>query len=94
MNAQLVDSIIQVVRALPKAEQKLLIERINLLATEAQPTEEPLKQSEMTSTVAPSQVPIDEEAWEVWRSLGDDAIPGNLENPSVNHDRYLYSKAE
>lgn len=38
------------------------------------------------------QETIDPEAWEVWRSLGDDAVEGKLENPSINHDRYLYIK--
>jgi YhcG PDDEXK nuclease domain len=43
--------------------------------------------------VSPTEVEtIDPEAWEVWQSLGDDAISGRLENPSVNHDRYLYGK--
>lgn len=33
-----------------------------------------------------------QEAWEVWQTLGDDAVEGKLENPSINHDRYLYTK--
>lgn len=36
--------------------------------------------------------PIDPEAWELWRSLGDDATEGQLQNPSINCDRYLYTK--
>ena len=80
MNTQLVKSIIDVVRALPKAEQKLLIESLNQLDNQTQPTLEKIEE------------PIDEEALEVWRTLGDDAVPGCLDNPSINHDRYLYSQ--
>lgn len=76
MNTQLVDSIVQVFQALPQAEQKLLMERLN---------------SFFTSTQSENEEPISEEAWEVWRSLGDNAVEGKLENPSINHDRYLYS---
>ena len=35
-----------------------------------------------------------EEAREVFRSLGDDAVPGKLENTSLNHDLYLYGETE
>ncbi len=76
MNTQLVDSIVQIFQALPQAEQKLLMERLNSLFT--QPSSE-------------DEEPIGEAAWDVWRSLGDDAVEGKLENPSINHDRYLYS---
>ncbi len=30
--------------------------------------------------------------WEVFRSLGRDAQPGQLPNAAVEHDRYLYGK--
>lgn len=76
MNTQLVDSIVQVFQSLPQAEQKLLMERLNSL---------------FTPTQSNGEEPISEAAWEVWRSLGDDAVEGKLENPSINHDRYLYS---
>ena len=76
MNTQLVDSIVQVFQALPQAEQKILMERLNSL---------------FSPTQSENEEPISEEAWEFWRSLGDDAIEGKLENPSINHDRYLYS---
>lgn len=33
-------------------------------------------------------------AWDVFRSLGDDAQPGRLADPSVQHDRYLYGAAQ
>ncbi|UZQ52958.1 hypothetical protein OOK60_10515 [Trichothermofontia sichuanensis B231] len=85
MNNQLVESIIQVVQALPKDEQILLIERLNRLLPEA-------KSSELSATLTTKEEVIDPEAWEVWRTLGDDAVEGKLENPSINHDRYLYTK--
>jgi hypothetical protein len=85
MNTQLVESIIHVVQALPKAEQSLLIEQLNQLLPQA-------PASELSVASPMESEPIDSEAWEVWQSLGDDAISGRLENPSVNHDRYLYAK--
>lgn len=84
MNTQLVESIIQVVQALPKAEQLLLIEQLNRLLPQAEA-------SELSHTTTEDEA-IDSEAWEVWRTLGDDAVEGKLENPSINHDRYLYTK--
>jgi hypothetical protein len=85
MNNQLVESIIQVVQALPKDEQILLIERLNRLLPQA-------KSPELSATLTTKEEVIDPEAWEVWQTLGDDAVEGNLENPSINHDRYLYTK--
>lgn len=76
MNTQLVDSIVQVIRALPKAEQQMLIDRVNRIG-------------ESDTTLVNE---IDEDAWKVWQSLGDDAVEGRLENTSINHDRYLYSQ--
>lgn len=32
--------------------------------------------------------------WEVFRSLGRDAQPGQLPNAAVEHDRYLYGKGQ
>ena len=78
MNTQLVDSIIQVIQALPKAEQQMLIDQVNRIGESD------------TSLVNE----IDEEAWNVWRSLGDDAVEGRLENTSIHHDRYLYSQEQ
>jgi hypothetical protein len=37
---------------------------------------------------------VSSKGWEVFRSLGDDAQPGNLENAAEEHDRYLYGKDE
>lgn len=85
MNTKLIDSIVQVVQSLPKEEQTFLIKRLNSLFTQAQ-------QAEQISLASPAEEPVDQEGWEVWRSLGDDAVPGRLENPSMNHDRYLYSR--
>lgn len=33
-----------------------------------------------------------EVGWDVFRSLGHDAQPGQLPNAAVGHDRYLYGK--
>lgn len=79
MNTQLVDSIVKVVQALPQAEKILLRERLNLLFSEP-PTQEEFSGSPLDAEV------VDAEALELWRSLGDDAASGCLENPSVNHD--------
>lgn len=32
--------------------------------------------------------------WDVFRSLGRDAQPGQLPNAAVEHDRYLYGKGQ
>jgi hypothetical protein len=37
---------------------------------------------------------INEDAWEVWQSLGDDVVAGRLENTSIHHDNYLYSQEQ
>ncbi|WP_448572870.1 hypothetical protein [Trichothermofontia sp.] len=86
MNTQLVESIIQVVQALPKAEQPLLIERLNRLLPQ-------VESSEPSPAATTEEEDIDPEAWEVWQTLGDDAVEGKLENPSINHDRYLYTRS-
>ena len=94
MNTQLVSSIIQVVRSLPRAEQQLLIESLNQLLL--QPAPAGAEQLEPEASDRPestnSEEAIDEEAWAIWQSLGDDAVSGQLENPSIHHDRYLYSQ--
>ena len=33
---------------------------------------------------------VKESDWKILASLGSDAVEGKLENPSENHDRYLY----
>lgn len=33
---------------------------------------------------------IKPKGWKVWQTLGEDAKEGVLNNPSENHDRYLY----
>ncbi len=38
----------------------------------------------------PGQQGSSEAAWDVFRSLGSDAQPGRLADPSIKHDRYLY----
>jgi len=35
-----------------------------------------------------------EKGWNVFRSLGRDAQPGQLSNAAVEHDRYLYGKGQ
>ena len=35
-----------------------------------------------------------EALWDVFRSLGRDAQPGRLPNPSLRHDRYLYGEPQ
>jgi hypothetical protein len=47
----------------------------------------------INSLSAEEKQAIDEEAQEVWRTLGDDAAAGCLPNTSINHDRYLYSSS-
>ncbi|MEW5870285.1 MAG: hypothetical protein AB1894_13500 [Chloroflexota bacterium] len=33
-------------------------------------------------------------AWEIFRSLGENAAPGRISDASSNHDQYLYGKFE
>jgi hypothetical protein len=54
----------------------------------------PMNQAESSEPSAASTAEtkaIDPEAWEVWRSLGDDAVSVHFENPSINHDCNLYA---
>ncbi|HKJ82177.1 MAG TPA: hypothetical protein VJ954_09145 [Ignavibacteriaceae bacterium] len=37
---------------------------------------------------------VKEEDWKVLASIGNDAVEGNLKNPSKNHDRYLYGDSK
>lgn len=41
-----------------------------------------------------NNISMSEDAWEVLNRMGEDAIDGKLDNPSVNHDYYLYSKSK
>lgn len=88
MNTQLVNAIIQVVWVLPADEQAFIIEALN------QSFDKPIHKTTAeaiatkTQATSPSPPPADDDAWEVWQSLGDDAVPGNLENASTQHDRY------
>lgn len=38
----------------------------------------------------PAKSEGEDDAWGIFLSLGNDAQPGALENPSINHDAYLY----
>lgn len=40
----------------------------------------------------PDEPRTSEAAWDVFRSLGRDARPGKLVDPSIEHDRYFYGK--
>lgn len=42
----------------------------------------------------PDECRTSEGAWDVFRSLGRDAQPGKLADPSVQHDRYLYGQQQ
>ncbi len=84
MNSQLIDSLVKVVQALSAAEQQELITKLNGLVPSAESNEP------MTS---PSPSPAEHpEAWDLFLALGENATPGKLENPSINHDHYLYQQ--
>ncbi len=83
MNTKLVDSIVQVVQSLPKEEQLELINQLNVLMQTA---------AAETSSAVEVEPQKQLDGWDVFLSLGDDAVEGKLENPSINHDRYLYTK--
>jgi predicted DNA-binding antitoxin AbrB/MazE fold protein len=67
---------------------------------------QPLELPEGTSLRILVDAPVSEEnveqpsacaskaSWELFRSLGRDAQPGPLVNPSVEHDRHLYGQQE
>lgn len=90
MNTQLVNSIIQVVRALPTAEQTFLIQTLNQLFQQPDTGPE-TSQIETQPTQQTEPTPATDDPWHIWQSLGDDAVPGTLESTSTRHDRYLYS---
>ena len=49
----------------------------------------------IAGATAKSEEPAQSEAaWAVFLSLGSDAQPGRLSNPSTEHDRYLYSEPQ
>jgi hypothetical protein len=78
LNTQLVDSLVQVILALPIAERASLEAKLTVAAREAEPSDNPWT----------------EEAIEDFLALGQHAVPGRLKNTSINHDRYLYGKPE
>ena len=57
-------------------------------------SEQNILREKLNQAVASEAEPIDEEAWKVLETLGDDAVPSCLENSSINHDRYLYSQPQ
>lgn len=81
MNTRLINSIVQVVQSLSKEEQQMLITELNTLI-ETPASSDRTTQEEQT------------DAWDVFLSFGEEATTGNLENPSLNHDRYLYQQPE
>jgi hypothetical protein len=83
MNSKLVDSIVQIVQSLSAEEQQVLINRLNTLMQTSEAKTNLSRESEQAE-------PLD--GWNVFLSLGEDAVEGNLENPSINHDRYLYQQ--
>jgi hypothetical protein len=45
-------------------------------------------------TLPETETPSLSQGWDVFRSLGNDAQPGQLDNAAEDHDRYLYGKDE
>jgi hypothetical protein len=83
MNTKLVDSIVQIVQSLSSEEQQALINQLNWQ----------LQFSEMKDGSSKEvNQPEQQDGWEVFLSLGECAVEGKLENPSINHDRYLYQQ--
>jgi len=81
MNTQLVNSILQLVQSLSKDEQEILITKLNTIIE--------------TPELSDSETQEDKkDAWDIFLSLGEEATTGRLENPSVNHDHYLYQQPE
>jgi hypothetical protein len=79
MNTQLINSIVQMVQSLSKDEQQTLITKLNTLADTSESTDQSTNLEQ-------------KDAWDVFLSLGEEATPGQLDNPSVHHDRYLYQQ--
>ncbi|MEM6435884.1 MAG: hypothetical protein AAF773_18835 [Cyanobacteria bacterium P01_D01_bin.115] len=87
MNTQLVNSIIQVIQALSTDEQRFVIATLNRQFQTAGTSNEPF----IESGVVQSDANVSHADWALWQSLGDNAVPGILDNPSTQHDRYLYT---
>ena len=49
-------------------------------------------QLQVTITLLQPEVEQVQAAWEAFRQLGQDAVPGRLPDAAVSHDQYLYSK--
>ncbi|NBD18530.1 MAG: hypothetical protein GVY04_21105 [Cyanobacteria bacterium] len=81
MNTRLINSIVQVVPSLSKEEQQMLISELNTII-ETPAFSDRTTQEEQT------------DAWDVFLSLGEESTTGNLKNPSINHERYLYQQPE
>ena len=52
----------------------------------------PHAQIQITIKLLQSDEERQQEAWEVFRRMGQDAKPGRLQDASIHHDRYLYGK--
>lgn len=77
MNSKLVDSIIDVIHSLPEDEQQTLVAKLN--QTIPSP---PVRSSH--PQIASENTDNTEDAWEVFATLGDDAIPKNSDHPSTH----------
>ena len=84
MNSQLIDSLVKVVQALSASEQQELIAKLNALVPSPE-SNEPMTSPETSEVEHP-------DAWDLFIALGENATPGKLENPAINHDRYLYQQ--
>ena len=94
MNTQLVKSIIQVVRALPTDEQTFLIQILNQLFQQPSTGPTTSQQAKINPTHQTESATAADDPWQIWQSLGDDAVPGTLDNTSTRHDHYLYSDSQ
>lgn len=77
MNRKLVDSIIEVIHSLPEDEQQTLVAKLN--QTIPSP---PVRSS--NPPIVSENTDNTEDAWEVFATLGDDAIPENSDHPSTH----------
>ena len=48
----------------------------------------------LSAPVKVGQRAVSARGWDVFRSMGRDAPPGQLPNAAVEHDRYLYGKKD
>ncbi|NMG59374.1 hypothetical protein E1H12_12820 [Geitlerinema sp. P-1104] len=99
MNSKLVDSIIEMIHSLPEDEQQTVVAKLNqtipsppVSANNPPILSENIDDSANNPPILSENTDTTEDAWEVFATLGDDAIPGKLDNPSIHHDRYLYKK--